>query len=631
MGPLVAVAAVFLAGGNGMAGGGAAGHGVSVTAREEGGYVAAAPGYRAEVGADGNLHSFRVGGVEMLDGRTAASLGGVSLGGFFYANGPRTLATMSLVGGSLVEATDGTYTARYRFLADEVRVRLSSRGGSRPASYFVVLSPEISIVSSLTSSDAAAVPANEQWGAARFSAPNGAYVAATGGTRIWGPWLGRQVWEVSRVLPGAARELQFRAGMGDPPKATLEQLVGASAAVLSDDALVSAEEPITVEVSVDNRSDRTLQSRLAVELVASRSDMVFYASSPIELPAKQVSQRRFRWRVDLPDFYTARIALLAGRREVAQARAAAGKRAHEIVAAVQRPPDFGRFWRRFLGDVGQSSPQFRLVRDQRRSRPALEVWVVEYEGLGGKSIHGWYLVPRREGRLPAILYLSGYGARPIDPPLPLARQGYAVLAIDVRGNRVDQVRPRPFEDYCTEGIESPDTYVYRDIVGHALRAVHFLRGREEADPERIAVVGVSEGGGVGVLLGALSPSVRAVAAGAPMLCDLPLSVRSAAWPYTEIAAHMEKSPQRGARVQGTLSYYDAVNFAPDVRCPVLLSVGYLDPVSLPAAVYGLYNVLPGPKEMRGYPQAGHEGGGKDLWAYKLQWLSRNLAAERSGS
>jgi hypothetical protein len=35
--------------------------------------------------------------------------------------------------------------------------------------------------------------------------------------------------------------------------------------------------------------------------------------------------------------------------------------------------------------------------------------------------------------------------------------------------------------------------------------------------------------------------------------------------------------------------------------------------------------------MRGYPQAGHEGGGKDLWAYKLQWLSRNLAAERSGS
>ena len=61
---------------------------------------------------------------------------------------------------------------------------------------------------------------------------------------------------------------------------------------------------------------------------------------------------------------------------------------------------------------------------------------------------------------------------------------------------------------------------------------------------------------------------------------------------------------------------------------MLLSVGFLDPVSLPAAVYGLYNVLPGPKEFKGYPEAGHEGGGA-LWAHKLQWLQRTLGAPGS--
>jgi cephalosporin-C deacetylase len=631
MGPLVAFALVLAASGTAAGGGGGIGgdtRGVSVAAREEGGYVADAPSYRAEVGADGNLHSLRVGEIEMLDDRTAVLLGFAS-GSFFYVNGPRKLETMTRRGRSVVEATDGTFTARYWFRADEVRVRLTNRDG-RPASYFVVLSPQISIVANPSSGEAAAVPANELWGGARFSAHNGAYLETANGTRVWGPWLGRQVWELSGLQPGASQELRLRAGVGDPPQATLEQLVGASAVVLSTDALVSAEEPLTVEVSVDNRSDRVLQALLSVELAASRSDMVFYASSPVELPAKQVSQRTFRWRVDPPDFYTAKFTLVADRREVARAMAAAGNRAHEIAPAVARPPGFGPFWERVLAEVGRGTPQFRMIRDQRRSRPASDVWVVEYEGLGGKSVHGWYVVPRRRGNLPAILYLSGYGARPIDPPIALARHGYAVLAIDVRGNRVDRVRPRPFEDYCTEGIESPETYAYREIVGHALRGVHFLQGREEADPGRIAVVGVSEGGGLGVLLGALSPSVKAVAAGAPMLCDFPLSLRMAAWPYTEIAERSDESPEERSRIATTLSYFDAVNFAPDVRCPVFLSIGYLDPVSLPAAVYGLYNVLPGPKEIRGYPDAGHEGGGEDLWGHKLQWLAKSLRPAGSG-
>ena len=42
--------------------------GVSVVKHQDG-YTITAPGYQASVGLDGNLHSFRIGDVEMLDDR----------------------------------------------------------------------------------------------------------------------------------------------------------------------------------------------------------------------------------------------------------------------------------------------------------------------------------------------------------------------------------------------------------------------------------------------------------------------------------------------------------------------------------------------------------------------------------
>ncbi len=60
----------------------------------------------------------------------------------------------------------------------------------------------------------------ERWGAVRFQTESGAYLELTGGTRIWGPWLGRQVWEVSQVPPRGKQEVRFLAGRGEPPSAT---------------------------------------------------------------------------------------------------------------------------------------------------------------------------------------------------------------------------------------------------------------------------------------------------------------------------------------------------------------------------------------------------------------------------
>jgi cephalosporin-C deacetylase len=483
----------------------------------------------------------------------------------------------------------------------------------------------MSMVQNSATGEAAAVPANESWGSARFhTAAGGAYLELAGGARVWGPWLGRQVWEVTEVPAGGRREIFFRVGRGDAPKATLEQLLGLRADVIPDSGLIPDGVPIEVAVAVDNRSHEDVSGALSIELSATRNDMVVYTNSSLRIPAQRVTEKQFRWRMSEPDFYLMKVTASTAGHEIGTVQAAAGYRVQEIRPVVSRPQDFQEFWQRVLDETGGEDPSYRIRFVPRLSRREVNVWVVQYQSLAGKTIHGWYVSPTAARRHPALLYLSGYGAKPISPPVALARRGWAVLAIDVRGNLVDRVRPRPFEDYCREGIESPDTFVYREIVAHALNALGFLRSRTEVDPRAIAVVGVSEGGGLGVILGALSPDVAAVAADAPMLVDFPLSVRAASWPYTEIARHLQRTPASRAEVVRTLSYFDVVNFAPDVRCPVLLSVGLLDRVSLPAAVFGLYNVLPEPKQIVTFPDAGHEGGGEDHRAYLLNWLQQTV-------
>ena len=591
--------------------------------RQDGGFIVSTPAYRAVIGGDGNLHSFRVGEAEMLDDRV-----GLSLGAFYYSNLPLKLPRISLSSRTTVEATDdGHHLLRYRFTVNQAAITLVNRSATS-TSYFVVLSPEITIVRNPQTGEAAASPANANWPNALFYTRAGEYLALRGGTRVWGPWLDRQVWEVAEVpAEGGQVQIVLEGGKGQQPKATLEQLLGVKAAVALAEGRPARLRGVELTAEVDNRADETLEGTVSMELSSSRSDLVILASRPLTLHPKQTAQTSFEAHVETPDFYTARISVSAKGRQVAKTMAVAGYRVEDIVPIPNHPPGFQEFWQRLLAEAqaNEAELQLQLTPSAAKSRGDLRVALAQYPGMGGKTIYGWYLAPALPGKYPALLYLSGYGARDITPPTFLAQKGYAVLAINVRGAPVDKPRVKSYDDYLTVGISSPDTYVYREIVGHALRGLWALAKREEADPDRMGVVGVSEGGGLGLILAALEPRVRAVSADAPMLADFPLSARRAMWPYKRINQYLQEHPEQAAQVGTTLAYFDLVNLAGEVKCPALVSVGFLDQVSLPAAVYGMYNLLGGPKELRAFPRAGHEGGGQDWWTYKLAWLEKQLA------
>ena len=73
-----------------------------------------------------------------------------------------------------------------------------------------------------------------------------------------------------------------------------------------------------------------------------------------------------------------------------------------------------------------------------------------------------------------------------------------------------------------------------------------------------------------------------------------------------------------------MGYYDAMNFAPGIKCPVLMNAGLIDPVSNATGVFSIYNRLgTSDKTMIPLPGLGHDWSAEfDRRAWR--WLDQKL-------
>ena len=60
-----------------------------------------------------------------------------------------------------------------------------------------------------------------------------------------------------------------------------------------------------------------------------------------------------------------------------------------------------------------------------------------------------------------------------------------------------------------------------------------------------------------------------------------------------------------AKVRRAAGYFDVVNFASRVKCPVLIGAGLIDTVCPPPGVFAAYNQIQGPKEIVMLPFGEH--------------------------
>jgi len=280
-------------------------------------------------------------------------------------------------------------------------------------------------------------------------------------------------------------------------------------------------------------------------------------------------------------------------------------------SVVRKPADFDAFWADVLAQAAAIPVAPELVPVPLRTSDEIEVFEAFWTSLDGVRIAGWYCRPaRRPEPGPAILFMPGYQ---MDPPIPKewARMGYRALSVAPRGKLRSMRQFNPgYPNLLTHNIVDRHTYAYRGFYVDAWRGVDWLLSRPEVDPARIGVAGSSQGGGLAVTTAAMRPEIRAASAGCPYLCGFMDAIELChTYPYEEINDYLRAHPERRGAVEETVAYFDGLNFADRIACPIIVNIGLQDNVCPPETGHALFDRIGSPdKQLYPYDGHGHDAG-----------------------
>ena len=303
-------------------------------------------------------------------------------------------------------------------------------------------------------------------------------------------------------------------------------------------------------------------------------------------------------------------------------------------SAVVTPDDFSDFWELTIAEARAAGGAVSMV-PAATTLKTVEVFDVTFPGFGGHPIKGWLVLPKtREGRLPLVVQYLGYGGGRGFPHenLHWASCGYAYFRMDTRGQgsgwsmgaTADPVGTTPSgPGMMTKGILDRDDYYYRRVFTDGVRAIDMLVELDFVDPERIAVCGGSQGGGISLAVAGIDRRVKAVMPDVPFLCDFRRAVQKAVRdPYGEIVRFLAQHRDKKTQVFDTLRYFDGVCFARQSKAKALFSAALMDNVCPPSTVYGAFNAYGGEKTRVEYEFNNHEGGGPFQDREQMAWLGK---------
>lgn len=299
------------------------------------------------------------------------------------------------------------------------------------------------------------------------------------------------------------------------------------------------------------------------------------------------------------------------------------------------PPDFDAFWQVTLDEARQHPLQARFEAVD-FGLTTVSAFDVTFAGFGGQPVKGWLMLPTgAQGPLPCVVQFIGYGGGRGYPHdwLQWPSAGYAFMVMDTRGqgsvwqqgdtaDLPDGANPAT-PGFMTQGILDPHTYYYRRLFTDAVRAVDTVRNHDAVDPDRIAVTGGSQGGGITIAVSGLAPDSVAVSMpDVPFLCHFRRAVGlTDRAPYSEIVTYLSIHRDKHDTVFNTLDYFDGMNFAARSRARALYSTALMDMTCPPSTVFAAYNHVPAPKDIRVYRFNDHEGGSSRHHLEKVRYLN----------
>lgn len=287
-----------------------------------------------------------------------------------------------------------------------------------------------------------------------------------------------------------------------------------------------------------------------------------------------------------------------------------------ITVGGEKPEDFDRFWDTSVARLEREVPlDPKMEKIDELSDAEISFYRVSFATFGGRRVYGTLCEPTdlSKGPFPMLVEIPGAGPGPLEDEYRttnrIVRLMMGVHTFPPQRTREERTRayeaqeamyrakhgPSGARAYPVGGLlESVEASHYYPVILGINRAISWTALRPEVDRERVAYVGVSQGGGFGIYVTALNPFIRRSFVGVPALSDLfgyHVDGRQSGWPEV-IESETDRDPGRLATLERNGRYLDAAFFADRIRCSVRFSVGYIDESCAPHAVCATYNRVP---------------------------------------
>ena len=262
-----------------------------------------------------------------------------------------------------------------------------------------------------------------------------------------------------------------------------------------------------------------------------------------------------------------------------------------------RPADFDAFWESKIRAL-KSVPENAVLTPSDGGRANVDYAVIRMDNVGGGHVYGQLAKPKRAGKFPALVILQWAGG-----PYPLQKQwvtdraAEGWLAINIEPHDVLPTEPQAYYDalpqelksYQAIGREDREKSYFLKMYLADYRAVEYVSHRPDWDGRTLVVMGTSMGGQQALAVAGLHPKVTHVVVNEPAGCDTngPLHGRASGYPNW---------PADNPQALKTALYFDPVNFAPRIRVPSLVAMGFVDTVTPPVGIWIAFNQIKGPKE-----------------------------------
>ena len=264
-----------------------------------------------------------------------------------------------------------------------------------------------------------------------------------------------------------------------------------------------------------------------------------------------------------------------------------GVRPDRVVSAPDAQPDFDAFWERTLTELAAVPLEAEWTPIPEASNEVRTTYDVRYPSLGGVTSGGTVCIPNAPGKYPVYIHYMGYGSEVFRFD-PSAAPDRIEMLVSVRRQGLFKTAS---ERWVSQGLENKETYYYRGAFCDVKRSVEFAATLEKADPDRMVVLGESQGGAFSAVAAALDPRLKAASLAVPFLGDYPDYARIVSWPMNQVFEEADEKGIGREELFRTLSYFDVKNFAPRICCPVIMAFGLQDPTCPPHTNFAIYNNL----------------------------------------